>query len=69
MRYASNIACPVSPDRVDENVARLIAAQVLLVTIAGLLLRSGPLMGGLAIDFALRTFGLGRYSPTRSIAR
>ncbi len=69
MRYAFEVLCPVSPDRVDENIARLTAAIVLVLTIAGLVFRSPWVMIGLGLDFALRAFGYARYSPLRSAAQ
>jgi len=69
MTYSFELFCPISPKRVDENVARLTAAFVLAITIVGLSLRSPLLMTGLAVDFALRTFGFARFSPVRAAAQ
>ena len=69
MRYAFEVLCPVSPNRVDENIARLTAAIVLVLTVAGLVFRSPWVMIGLGGDFALRAFGYARYSPLRLAAQ
>lgn len=68
MTLFSNIVCPVSPHRVDENIARLTAFSVLLLTIIGLVFRSPILMALLSADFALRAFGFSHDSPLRAAA-
>ncbi len=68
MTFFSNVICPVSPHRIDENIARLTALSVLVLTIVGLVLKSPLLMALLAADFALRAFGFSRFSPLRLVA-
>ncbi len=68
MTYTLELLCPVSPNRIDENIARFTGAAVLLLTVLALALRSPLIMMGLGGDFALRSFGYARYSPLRSIA-
>ena len=64
-----NIICPISADRVNENVARVGAFFVILLTLAGLFTGFWPLFFALGADFALRSFTSGELSPIRFAAK
>jgi hypothetical protein len=56
------VTCPVSTDRINENVARTAAFFVISFTLVGLYLHNPFIFALLAIDFALRAFTNGNYS-------
>src|ERR1700722_6519262 len=56
------VSCPISPDRINENVARTAAFFVISFALPGLYLRNPFIFALLAIDFALRAFTNGNYS-------
>jgi hypothetical protein len=58
-----NITCPVSNITVNENRVRIIALLVFLSTLSYLLVPYWPIPALLLIDFFLRGFGWGRFSP------
>ena len=58
-----NLVCPVSPLRVNENVVRIVAALVVLLTASYLLTSSIYPVLLLLIDFYIRAFTQLRYSP------
>jgi hypothetical protein len=65
-------ACPISPQRVDENVVRATAGSVVLVAAAALVSPSpfrAILLFALAADFIARGFGWGAYSPLGLLGR
>jgi Domain of unknown function (DUF4395) len=64
-----NITCPVSPDRINEYVARVAAFYVIALSIVGLITSSWLLFLVLAIDFALRSFTSGDSSPIRRVSK
>ncbi len=53
----------LAPSQVDENKVRVTAFGVLLLTIALLFTQWQPLAWFLSLDFALRSFNFGKYSP------
>jgi hypothetical protein len=63
-----NLICPISTQRVDENVVRTVALMVAVLT--GLYVYSGNLylMLLLLVDFYLRAFTELPYSPLRWLA-
>lgn len=65
----SNLACPISSDRLDQNTARVVAFFVIAISVVALYLNSWLLFVLLGADFALRAFGLRRFSPLRWIAK
>ncbi len=69
MKFTFEVLCPVSPTRIDENVARLTAGVVLVLTVVALSIQSPLLMISLAGDFALRASGYARFSPLRQLAQ
>jgi len=64
-----NITCPVSPNRVDENTARINAIVTVIIIGFGLFQNSIILSLLLAIDFFLRAFTRGSYSPVRFLSK
>lgn len=56
------ITCPITAEKADGTTIRIIASFVLVLAIAGFLLKSIPLFGFLAIDFSLRAFGYTKWS-------
>lgn len=60
---ANNISCPVSHIMVNENRVRVTAFLVLLGSLAYWLAAWWVIPAFLAMDFFLRGFGKGRYSP------
>lgn len=73
---AINLSCPISGKRRDENVARIVAALVLLIAIAirGLLAWPHPVLAvaltlALAADFAIRGFWTPKFSPLAVLGR
>ena len=68
---ASNqkITCPVSSERVDNNVTRIIAAIVLLLSVAGILLHNYFVFIFLTYDFASRTFYKGNGSILKWVGK
>ena len=63
------IICPVSEDRVDKNVTRIIALQVLLIAITGSVLNNYGIFLVLAFDFTTRAFFKGKGSLLKWIAQ
>ena len=63
-----NIVCPISDERVDENVVRAIAFFALTIIIFGYYTESSVIFVSLAADFALRAFTSGKFSPLKKIA-
>ena len=68
---ASNqkITCPISAERVDNNITRIIAAIVLLLSVAGILLHNYYLFIFLTYDFTVRTFFKGNGSLLKWIGK
>ncbi len=65
----SNIQCPVSTNKADENVARIVAFFALAITLLGLYMNAYWLILLLAADFTLRAFTTGTYSPLKNAAK
>jgi len=73
---ALDFSCPISGEQRDNNAVRIVAAQVVLVSVVALVVAffAGPyvaavIMGLLAIDFIIRAFIKPRYSPLATVAR
>ena len=62
------ISCPISAERVNENVVRLIAFIVACIAIGCVVFSNYWVMFFLTIDFALRAFSSGKFSPMKFIA-
>lgn len=65
----SDLTCPVSEERVDENVTRVGAFLVILTTLIALYTNWYILSFVLGVDFALRAFTDGAYSPVKYLAK
>lgn len=61
--------CPISSESVGERASRGVAGSVLLLAVALLILPSVIIAGLLAVDFGLRAFGAGRFSPLGAFAK
>jgi hypothetical protein len=64
-----SLVCPVSEKRVNENVVRVIASLVILVTIISAYFTNYILAFFLAIDFLLRASDNEKFSPIRWVAQ
>lgn len=62
------LSCPVSAERVNENVVRIIAFTVALMAIASMIFANYWAIVFLIFDFALRAFTTGKLSPLKFIA-
>jgi len=62
MKETIDISCPVSPDRINENVARSAAFFTIVITLAGLFINNPLIFTLLAIDFSIRAFTTGKGS-------
>jgi hypothetical protein len=65
----TSVTCPVSINRINESVARVAAFFTIVITIIGVYFKSPYIIAGLAIDFYLRAFTSGKYSPLKAIAK
>ena len=65
MREPVNITCPVSSDRINENAARTASFLIISSALIGLYTHNPVVLALLAIDFALRAFTSGYYSPIK----
>ena len=63
------ITCPISAEKVNENIARVVAFFTILVVVTGAYFKLPILIALLAADFFLRAFTNGRYSPLKYLAR
>jgi hypothetical protein len=63
------ITCPVSAQKVNENIARVVAFFTILVFITAVFFNLPLLLVALAADFYLRAFTTGKYSPLKYLAR
>jgi hypothetical protein len=63
-----DITCPISAERVNENVVRIIAMMAALVTVLCILTGNYWAMVFLTIDFGTRAFTSGKFSILRMIA-
>ncbi len=62
------LSCPVSAERVNENVVRIIAFIVALMAITCMVFANYWAIVFLTFDFALRAFTTGKLSPLKIIA-
>lgn len=62
------LSCPVSAERVNENVVRIIAFTVALMAIASMIFANYWAIVFLIFDFGLRAFTTGKLSPLKFIA-
>lgn len=59
------LSCPVSDERVNENIVRLIAFEIVILTAFTLLTGAWVIAAAMTIDFALRAFSKGNASPLK----
>lgn len=69
MKNLTTITCPVSSQKVNENVVRLVAFEVVTLTLLSLLLQSYFIAAFLTLDFALRAFRSGNGSLLKYIGK
>lgn len=65
MSSSNTLACPISSEKLNENTVRLVATLVLLISLTGWFTASWQVFVLLAIDFGLRAFTTGAFSPLR----
>ena len=65
----SNIICPISNNRIDENIARLNAAQTVVLLVLFLLSFNLIPIFLLIVDFVLRSSGQSAYSPLAIVSK
>ncbi len=65
----ASVICPVSEEKVNENVVRIIAFFTILVVLAGVYFKSSIVIAAIAVDFYLRTFTSGTFSPLKYISK
>jgi len=63
------IICPVNGEKINENVARIAAFIVIIVTVTAVLFKLPVLLIALGADFALRAFTSGAYSPVKYVSK
>lgn len=64
-----SVICPVSEEKINENVARIVAFFTILIVLIGIYFKSPLVLAALAIDFSLRAFTSGQYSPLKYISK
>jgi hypothetical protein len=64
-----SITCPASQEKINENTSRIVASLVIIIVFIGVYFRIPLLLAALAIDFYLRTFTPGNYSPLKYISK
>ena len=62
------LSCPVSAERVNENVIRIIAALVVVIAIYSVLYLNFYAIVFLTVDFAIRAFTSSKFSLLKFIA-
>jgi len=63
-----DVSCPVSTNKVNEIVIRIIALMVAIVGIACLIVNNYTAIFFLMVDFGIRTFTSGKFSLLKIIA-
>ena len=63
-----DVTCPISAERVNENVVRIIAMLAAVITVSCIVMGNYWAMVFLAIDFGTRAFTSGKWSSLRMIA-
>jgi hypothetical protein len=63
-----SVFCPISEERINEQVPRVTALLVMLVVIAAFALDSVVVMGLLTADFFIRAFTQMKFSPISFVA-
>jgi len=62
------LSCPVSAERINENVVRIIAFMVAVIAITCVVYSNYWVIVFLLFDFALRAFTIGKFSLLKFIA-
>jgi hypothetical protein len=62
------VSCPISAERVNENVIRIIAFMVALIALSCLISSNYWAIIFLIVDFAARAFGTGNFSLLKLLA-
>jgi len=62
------ISCPISPNRINETVVRIIAFITMLIGLACIVFGNYFAMIFLTVDFAIRAFTNGKFSLLKAIA-
>ncbi|QNR85568.1 DUF4395 domain-containing protein [Pedobacter riviphilus] len=62
------LSCPISAERINENVVRIIAFMVAVIAIACVVFSNYWAIVFLLFDFALRAFTTGKFSVLKFIA-
>lgn len=62
MNTEFQISCPISGEKINENVARLVALQVVIIASLSLIFNNDYLSGFLVVDFFTRVFIDPKYS-------
>jgi hypothetical protein len=68
MNNVKQLVCPISDERIDEQVTRINALLGILLITAGLLFNSVIFIAFLTVDFYIRAFSKARYSPVSFIS-
>ncbi|KQC02286.1 DUF4395 domain-containing protein [Pedobacter sp. Hv1] len=63
-----DLTCPISAERINESVVRIIAILTAIITVICILMGNYWAMVFLTIDFAIRAFTSGKWSILRMIA-
>jgi len=69
MQDTINISCPVSTERINENVTRVAAFYVIIITIIAIWFNSYIIIFLLAADFAFRAFTNGNASVIKFLSK
>ncbi|KQS35868.1 DUF4395 domain-containing protein [Pedobacter sp. Leaf194] len=62
------LSCPISAERVNESVVRIVAFMVAMIAICCIAFSNYWAISLLAVDFAARAFGNGKFSLLKLIA-
>jgi len=68
MNPNTSLQCPVDQILINDNKVRIIALSVFVLSTLFLITAYWPIIAYLALDFCLRTFKLGKYSPAGWLA-
>jgi Domain of unknown function (DUF4395) len=69
MLSKSKITCPISTQKANENVARMIALFVITISLLSVVFNNYLLTAFLALDFTIRTFTSGNYSVLKFVSK
>lgn len=67
MLNKSFVSCPVSPQKANEIVVRIIAIQVIVFSLISTFLNNYYISAFLVLDFSLRSFTNGNLSPLKKV--